>query len=221
MRELLSVAPRITSRVHELLHVNIRPPSLPQVWDLIPGGRDVVVTNTSVISYIHLMAHFKLNVQTARPCKAFLQGFRYFQAPLCFVRGLFVAASFSCTAPHGAPRKHDTASISCLRYCSDGGRSKSLSTAALFFLASDLRPYASQHVRPFLALDFVRGLFCENRDLIPVEWIRLFNPQELQRLIGGEGGRAVDVDDLKRNTLYAGGYHESQPVMKVPSRHPL
>lgn len=53
------------------------------------------------------------------------------------------------------------------------------------------------------------------RDLIPVEWIRLFNPQELQRLIGGEGGRAVDVDDLKRNTLYAGGYHESQPVMKV------
>ena len=48
-----------------------------------------------------------------------------------------------------------------------------------------------------------------------MEWIRLFNPQELQRLIGGEGGRAVDVDDLKRNTLYAGGYHESQPVMKV------
>ncbi|CAN0421362.1 unnamed protein product, partial [Laminaria digitata] len=53
-----------------------------------------------------------------------------------------------------------------------------------------------------------------NRDLIPVEWIRLFNPQELQRLIGGEGKRAVDVDDLKRNTRYAGGYHESQPVMK-------
>lgn len=47
------------------------------MWDLIPGGRDVVVTNSSVISYIHLMAHFKLNVQTARPCKAFLQGFRY------------------------------------------------------------------------------------------------------------------------------------------------
>lgn len=53
------------------------------------------------------------------------------------------------------------------------------------------------------------------RDLIPVEWIRLFNPHELQRLIGGEGGRAVDVEDLKRNTLYAGGYHQSQPVMQV------
>lgn len=53
------------------------------------------------------------------------------------------------------------------------------------------------------------------RDLIPVEWIRLFNPQELQRLIGGEGGRAIDVEDLKRNTLYAGGYHQSQPVMQV------
>lgn len=48
-----------------------------------------------------------------------------------------------------------------------------------------------------------------------MEWIRLFNPQELQRLIGGEGGRAIDVEDLKRNTLYAGGYHQSQPVMQV------
>lgn len=48
-----------------------------------------------------------------------------------------------------------------------------------------------------------------------MEWIRLFNPQELQRLIGGEGGRAIDVEDLKRHTLYAGGYHHSQPVMQV------
>lgn len=48
-----------------------------------------------------------------------------------------------------------------------------------------------------------------------MEWIRLFNPHELQRLIGGEGGRAIDVEDLKRNTLYAGGYHQSQPVMEV------
>lgn len=37
----------------------------------------MAVTNSSVINYIHLMAHFKLNVQTARPCKAFLQGFRH------------------------------------------------------------------------------------------------------------------------------------------------
>lgn len=54
-----------------------------------------------------------------------------------------------------------------------------------------------------------------SRDLIPVEWICLFNPHELQRLIGGEGGRAIDVDDLKQNTRCAGGYHESQPVMQV------
>lgn len=54
-----------------------------------------------------------------------------------------------------------------------------------------------------------------NRDLVPVDWIRLFNPHELQRLIGGEGGQAIDLADLKRNTRYGGGYHESQPVMKV------
>eukprot|EP00752_Nemacystus_decipiens_P008436 g7540.t1 len=65
-----------------------------------------------------------------------------------------------------------------------------------------------QTARPCKA--FLQGF----RDLIPVEWIRLFNPQELQRLIGGEGGRAIDVQDLKRNTLYAGGYHQSQPVMQ-------
>lgn len=50
-----------------------------------------------------------------------------------------------------------------------------------------------------------------------MEWIGLFNPHELQRLIGGEAGKDVDFDDLQRNTYYAGGYHESQPVMQVGS----
>ena len=68
---------------------------------------------------------------------------------------------------------------------------------------------------PLCVLSIFLLLLLLSRDLIPVEWIRLFNPQELQRLIGGEGGRAIDVEDLKRNTLYAGGYHQSQPVMKV------
>ena len=189
---------------------------------MIPGGRDVAVTNTSVVSYIHRMAHFKLNVQTARPCKAFLQGFRYyFDFPFCFVRVLWLLRA--CAAPHGARGIHDTASSSS---CSNPEAAANLPAVvmdevrklspAAFFSSERLRPYASHHVPP----SFSRALL-RNRDLIPVEWIRLFNPQELQRLIGGEGGRAIDVDDLKRNTLYSGGYHESQPVMKVPSRHPV
>ncbi|CAM9930780.1 unnamed protein product [Discosporangium mesarthrocarpum] len=102
------------------------------VWDLIPGGHDVPVTNSTLITYIHLMANFKLNVQTSRQCRAFLRGFR---------------------------------------------------------------------------------------DLIPVEWIRLFNARELQMLIGGEDQRAVDVDDLKKNTRYSGGYHHTQPVIQASSTH--
>ena len=36
------------------------------VEDLIPGGKDVVVSSASVIKYIHLMANFKLNLQLKR-----------------------------------------------------------------------------------------------------------------------------------------------------------
>ncbi|CAM9735539.1 unnamed protein product, partial [Phaeothamnion confervicola] len=51
------------------------------------------------------------------------------------------------------------------------------------------------------------------RDLIPVEWIGLFGPHELQKLIGGDDERGVDIDNLRANVTYAGGYHESQPVI--------
>jgi ubiquitin-protein ligase E3 C len=96
--------------------------------DLLPGGRDIEVTNANVLTYVHLLAHFKLNLETAAQCRAFLRGFR---------------------------------------------------------------------------------------DLVPVPWIRLFSPRELQRLIGGDSGdRGIDIADLKANMKYAGGYHPSQPVMQ-------
>jgi ubiquitin-protein ligase E3 C len=94
----------------------------------LPGGRDIEVTNANVLTYVHLLAHFKLNLETAAQCRAFLRGFR---------------------------------------------------------------------------------------DLVPVPWIRLFSPRELQRLIGGDSGdRGIDIADLKANMKYAGGYHPSQPVMQ-------
>ncbi|CAM9458222.1 unnamed protein product [Heterosigma akashiwo] len=67
--------------------------------NLCPDGDNIPVTNENVIRYIHLLANYKLNVQTAAQGRAFLKGFR---------------------------------------------------------------------------------------DLIPVAWIRLFTPQELQAVIGGE-----------------------------------
>jgi ubiquitin-protein ligase E3 C len=47
---------------------------------------------------------------------------------------------------------------------------------------------------------FLRGF----RDLIPVDWIRMFDARELQMIIGGEQ-RGIDLDNLKQFTHYGGG----------------
>lgn len=44
--------------------------------ELIPGGRAVPVTNENKISYIHLMAHFRMHVQINEQTAAFIRGFR-------------------------------------------------------------------------------------------------------------------------------------------------
>lgn len=55
---------------------------------------------------------------------------------------------------------------------------------------------------------FLRGF----HDLIPVDWIRMFDARELQMVIGGEQ-RAIDVDNLRGNTSY-NGYHDTQPIIQ-------
>jgi ubiquitin-protein ligase E3 C len=44
--------------------------------ELVPHGRNVAVTKQNVISYVHLVANMKLNVETSRQTKAFMRGFR-------------------------------------------------------------------------------------------------------------------------------------------------
>jgi ubiquitin-protein ligase E3 C len=58
-----------------------------------------------------------------------------------------------------------------------------------------------------------RSLLAGFRDMIPLDWIRMFSPHELQLLISGSQ-RAIDLDDLKRHVHYASGYHESQPYIQ-------
>ncbi|KAE8975711.1 E3 ubiquitin-protein ligase [Phytophthora rubi] len=43
-------------------------------------------------------------------------------------------------------------------------------------------------------------------DLIDSRWLQMFNEPELQVLISGKSGK-IDVDDLKANARYAGGYY--------------
>ena len=55
---------------------------------------------------------------------------------------------------------------------------------------------------------FLRGF----RDIIPVDWIRMFDARELQMVIGGEQ-RVVDIENLRQFSRYSGGYHPSQEIM--------
>ncbi|KAG5916792.1 hypothetical protein E4U42_007508 [Claviceps africana] len=65
--------------------------------------------------------------------------------------------------------------------------------------------YAARHrlvVQPMLQTSaFLRGL----RTIIRPSWLSMFNQSELQRLVGGDSTE-IDLDDLRRNTVYSGLY---------------
>lgn len=71
-------------------------------------------------------------------------------------------------------------------------------------------------VQPALQTNaFLQGL----GQIIQPAWISMFNQAELQTLVGGETGD-IDVEDLRRNTLYGGVYtvgddHEEHPTIKL------
>ncbi|XP_074590018.1 E3 ubiquitin-protein ligase UPL6 [Curcuma longa] len=58
------------------------------------------------------------------------------------------------------------------------------------------------------SLHFLRGF----QQLIQKEWIEMFNEHEIQLLISGSL-ESMDVDDLRSNTHYAGGYHHDHQVI--------
>lgn len=93
--------------------------------ELIPGGKTMPVTNENKISYIHLMAHFRMHTQIKDQTVAFIRGFR---------------------------------------------------------------------------------------NIINPEWLHMFATPEVQRLISGDNAE-IDLDDLKKNTVYYGGFHSSHRVI--------
>uniref|UniRef100_A0A8C6X681 HECT-type E3 ubiquitin transferase n=1 Tax=Naja naja TaxID=35670 RepID=A0A8C6X681_NAJNA len=50
------------------------------------------------------------------------------------------------------------------------------------------------------------------RSIIKPEWIRVFSAPELQRLISGDNAE-IDLEDLKKHTVYYGGFHGSHRVI--------
>ncbi|CAO2629163.1 Ubiquitin-protein ligase E3B [Lemmus lemmus] len=93
--------------------------------ELVPGGKTVPVTDENKISYIHLMAHFRMHTQIKHQTAALISGFR---------------------------------------------------------------------------------------SIIKPEWIRMFSTPELQRLISGDNAE-IDLEDLKKHTVYYGGFHGSHRVI--------
>nr|CAB3493675.1 unnamed protein product [Digitaria exilis] len=71
-----------------------------------------------------------------------------------------------------------------------------------------MAPLSSQ-ILPF-ANAFYRGL----SDLISPSWLSLFNANEFNQLLSG-GLQDFDVDDLRNNTKYTGGYTESSRTVKL------
>lgn len=95
--------------------------------ELLPGGKDIQVSNDNVIRYIHLVANYRLNSQIRQQSYHFLRGFQ---------------------------------------------------------------------------------------QLIQTKWIDMFNEHELQILISGSV-EGLNVDDLRSNANYAGGYNENHPVIEM------
>ncbi|XP_061115724.1 ubiquitin-protein ligase E3B [Conger conger] len=93
--------------------------------ELIPGGKTMPVTNENKISYIHLMAHFRMHTQIKDQTAAFIRGFRW---------------------------------------------------------------------------------------IINPEWLHMFSTPEVQRLVSGDNAE-IDLDDLKKHTVYYGGFHSSHRVI--------
>ncbi|CAL4918416.1 unnamed protein product [Urochloa decumbens] len=67
----------------------------------------------------------------------------------------------------------------------------------------------NRQILPF-ANAFYRGL----SDLISPSWLSLFNANEFNQLLSG-GLQDFDVDDLRNNTKYTGGYTESSRTVKL------
>ena len=57
---------------------------------------------------------------------------------------------------------------------------------------------------------FITGI----KQILNVSWLKLFSPRDINYLISGEH-QDIDIDDLKRHTMYVGGYNASSPTIKL------
>ncbi|PIN11132.1 E3 ubiquitin protein ligase [Handroanthus impetiginosus] len=63
-------------------------------------------------------------------------------------------------------------------------------------------------------LPFSNAFYHGLTDLISPSWLKLFNASEFNQLLSG-GDQDIDVDDLRKNTQYTGGYSEGSRTIKL------
>jgi len=52
------------------------------------------------------------------------------------------------------------------------------------------------------------------RSMLPVSWIQMFSPKELQLLLSGDP-KPIDIEDMRKHVNYGNGYHDSQPYIDL------
>ena len=61
------------------------------------------------------------------------------------------------------------------------------------------------------SVQFAAGL----NEVIPLTWLRMFTPREINVLVSGENARGFDTADLRANTVYGGGYFDYSPNIEL------
>ena len=51
--------------------------------------------------------------------------------------------------------------------------------------------------------------------IVPASWLKMFNPLEVNELVGGGESGTLSVQDMAMHTQYSGGYSKNDPSVKL------
>jgi len=92
-----------------------------------------------------------------------------------------------------------------------GGDLPVTNTNRLHYVALVADWHLNGGTRGAAAAAFARGL----GQVVPLSWLTLFSPKELNEVVGGGTAGDLDVEDMRSHTKYSGGYSESSSTVKL------
>ncbi|KAF8403185.1 hypothetical protein HHK36_011282 [Tetracentron sinense] len=161
------------------------------VTELKPGGKDVAVTNENKLQYVHAIADYKLNRQILPLANAFYRGLIDLITPSWL--SLFNASEFN---------QEVMADIDALEQQSVYGSSKDIDSDSKLKILPLFRMQLFQMIIVALVCIRVHSL----------DYVLIHN-YYMQLLSGGN--HDIDVEDLRNNTRYTGGYAVGSRTVKL------